>query len=619
MARSELREEARAAGGRRGRPLVLAPPACLDAPPAALGWAARPSGRPRLPLLLLLLSPALLRSAAAAAVRAPEPDQPLRIPDGWVPLGRVAPAERLSLTFALRQRNVKRLSELVRRVSSPDSPDYGHFLSLGELRSLLSPSPLTLRSVEKRLAAHGVHDCETVSTLDFLQCWVLASTAERLLPGAQFHRYGKDGRRVTRSPLPYRLEEELADHVDFVGGLHRFPAERKVVSRAWAVQKPRPPGEDGRSRFHLGVTPAVLRQRYNLTHGDAGNFSANSQACAQFLEQYFHQADLAEFMQLFGSSFPHLSRVDRVVGSRGSGFAGVEASLDVQYLMSTGANVSTWVFSNAGRHESQEPFLQWLLLLSNTSGLPWVHTVSYGDDEDSLSQAYMQRVNTEFMKAAARGMSILFASGDSGAGCRAVSGGQHTFRPSFPASSPYVTTVGGTTFQQPFGVGAEVAHYISGGGFSNIFPMPDYQVTAVKRFLSTSPRLPPASYYNHTGRAYPDLAALSDNYWVVANRLPMPWVSGTSASTPVVGGIVALINDWRLQRGLSALGFLNPALYRLQEGGNSTALYDVTHGCHLSCLDAAVQGQGFCAAPAWDPVTGWGTPNFPQLLRGLLG
>uniref|UniRef100_A0A7N5P2T1 Peptidase S53 domain-containing protein n=1 Tax=Ailuropoda melanoleuca TaxID=9646 RepID=A0A7N5P2T1_AILME len=139
-------------------------------------------------------------------------------------------------------------------------------------------------------------------------------------------------------------------------------------------------------------------------------------------------------MQLFGSMFPHHSRVDQVIGPQGSGLAGVEASLDVEYLMSMGANISTWVFSNAGRHESQEPFLQWLLLLSNTSGLPWVHTVSYGDDEDSLSQAYMKRVNTEFMKAAARGMSILFASGDSGAGCRAVSGGKHVFRPSFPAS-----------------------------------------------------------------------------------------------------------------------------------------------------------------------------------------
>lgn len=65
-----------------------------------------------------------------------------------------------------------------------------------------------------------------------------------------------------------------------------------------------------------------------------------------------------------------------------------------------------------GRHESQEPFLQWLLLLSNESALPHVHTVSYGDDEDSLSSAYIQRVNTELMKAAARGLTVLFASGD---------------------------------------------------------------------------------------------------------------------------------------------------------------------------------------------------------------
>lgn len=45
------------------------------------------------------------------------------------------------------------------------------------------------------------------------------------------------------------------------------------------------------------------------------------------------------------------------------------------------------------------------------SSVPWVHSVSYGDDEDSLSYAYMERVNTEFMKAAARGLTILFASG----------------------------------------------------------------------------------------------------------------------------------------------------------------------------------------------------------------
>ncbi|KAG8453090.1 hypothetical protein GDO86_004778, partial [Hymenochirus boettgeri] len=206
---------------------------------------------------------------------------------------------------------------------------------------------------------------------------------------------------------------------------------------------------------------------------------------------------------------------------------------------------------------------------------------------------------------------------DDGAGCREVIKGKNTFRPSFPASSPYVTTVGGTSFKNPFQVTREVTDYISGGGFSNVFAMPDYQVSAVSRYLQSTPDLPPADYYNRSGRAYPDVAALSDNYWVVTNRIPIPWVSGTSASTPVFGGVLALINDYRMQKGLSPLGFLNPAIYRIQ-GNSSQALYDVTEGCHLSCIDDHVLGRGFCASPSWDPVTGWGTPNFPELLKALM-
>lgn len=40
--------------------------------------------------------------------------------------------------------------------------------------------------------------------------------------------------------------------------------------------------------------------------------------------------------------------------------------------------------------------------------------------------------------------------------------------------------------------------------------------------------LPPQAYFNASGRAYPDMAALSHNYWVILNRVPVPWVSGTS-------------------------------------------------------------------------------------------
>ncbi|XP_037760737.1 tripeptidyl-peptidase 1 isoform X4 [Chelonia mydas] len=278
----------------------------------------------------------------------PEPDQSLRVPAGWSHVGRVAPLDELVLTFALRQQNVEHLAKLVGRVSDPDSPQYGKYLSLEELRTLVQPSLLTLSTVHKWLGAYGIKSCKTISTLDFLECVMPASTAERLLPGARFHRYVSGQRSAVRSPVHYTLHEELAEHIDFVGGLHRFPAERKMVTRASRKEEAMARYQQRRVAFHLGVTPAVIRKRYNLTDGDIGALPNNSQACAQFLEQYFHPADLAEFMRLFGSSFGHRSQVDQVVGHQGLGKAGLEASLDVEYIMSTGANISTWVFSNAG-------------------------------------------------------------------------------------------------------------------------------------------------------------------------------------------------------------------------------------------------------------------------------
>ncbi|NXY85322.1 TPP1 peptidase, partial [Alcedo cyanopectus] len=284
------------------------------------------------------------------------------VPPGWTHAGRVDPGHPVELTFALRQRGTQRLAQLVDAVSDPRSPRYGDspalphpwapphgrappltplsvppagkYLSLEQVRELVQPSTGTLLTVLKWLRGHGVESCQSVATLDFLECQMAASTAEGLLPGAQFHRFVKGQASVVRSPLPYAVPEELAEHLDFVGGLHRFPAERRVAQPGWQRRR------GGRARFHLGVTPAVLRERYNMTKEDVGVMPNNSQACAQFLEQYFHQADLAEFMQLFGSSFAHRSQVDRVVGHQGRGKAGLEASLDVEYIMSTGANIS---------------------------------------------------------------------------------------------------------------------------------------------------------------------------------------------------------------------------------------------------------------------------------------
>ncbi|KAI5616812.1 tripeptidyl-peptidase 1 precursor [Silurus asotus] len=536
-----------------------------------------------------------------------ELDQAVFVPEDWLHAGRVAPHQEMELTFALKQQNVDRLQNLLQLVSDPDSQQYGKFMTLEEVASLVRPSQLTEKAVWTWLKGHGIQNCHTVLTGDFLQCTMTAQVAETLLPGTEFHRYKKGDQTLMRSSSQYSVHEDVSDHLDFVGGVLRFPMAGKEIAEAWTG-----PGQSEKA-FHLGVTPSTLRARYNLTASDIGHAANNSQAVAQFLEQYYHPADLAEFMSIFARGFNHMTEVDRVVGTQEGGKAGVEASLDVEYIMSSGANISTWVFTNPGRHETQEPFLQWMLLLSNMSAVPWVHTISYGDDEDSLSTAYMNRINVEFMKAGLRGISMLFASGDSGAGCLHLAK-ENVFRPSFPASSPYVTTVGGTTFKNPFKVTYEVTHYISGGGFSNVFAMPDYQVEAVSAYLKGAQSLPPQSYFNHSGRAYPDMAALSDNYWVVTNLVPIPFISGTSASTPVVGGILSLINDQRFLKGLPSLGFLNPRLYKLK----GTGLFDVTEECHLGCLDEKVEGQGFCAASSWDPVTGWGTPNYPALLAALI-
>merc|ERR1712232_986914 len=108
------------------------------------------------------------------------------------------------------------------------------------------------------------------------------------------------------------------------------------------------------------------------------------------------------------------------------------------------------------------------------------------------------------MKLGSRGISLLFASGDSGANCKS---GKYT--PNMPASSPYVTAVGGTQpgllHPQP---GGERATGSSSGGFSNYWAMPDWQKTAVQEYVRQSV-FPPASQYgiNVSGRAFPDIAA----------------------------------------------------------------------------------------------------------------
>ncbi|XP_063692648.1 tripeptidyl-peptidase 1-like [Bolinopsis microptera] len=527
--------------------------------------------------------------------------------DNWDFVGHALKSDLTTLVLALKQRNTDDLTQLFWSVSDPLSARYGKFLSLEEVKEIVQPHPQDIKDIMVWLHHYNVDSCSLIETRDFLKCRVTVGVAEQLLEtnfGYFQHSVQKDN-VIIRATQEYTVPKRIASKLDFIGGVHRLPNVESKLKIKQTMPLP-----DDLSAFRYGVHPDTLRKRYNVSDNVATNAN-NSQATAQFLKQFYSAGDLTKFMSHFGKGFPHLNKISHEVGPN-SGKAGLEANLDVQYIMSLGANVSTTFWSTGGLNKGQEPFLEWLLDLSNTSQIPHIFSVSYGDHERTLSAEFMNRINLEFQKIGVRGVSVLFASGDDGAGCHRFEDESYTFEPDFPSSSPFVTTVGGTMFTAVFSDVNEKGNDISGGGFSNIFSMPKYQMETVSGYLNSSVKgLPDSKYYNSSNRAYPDVSAMSDDFWIIIDRLLMN-VAGTSAATPTVAGLIALANDARLNAGKPVLGFLNPFIYQ-----NPDIFFDVTLGppssaCWLDDL------EGYPLSEGWDPVTGFGTPDYHRLVAAAM-
>ena len=88
---------------------------------------------------------------------------------------------------------------------------------------------------------------------------------------------------------------------------------------------------------------------------------------------------------------------------------------------------------------------------------------------------------------------------------------------------------------------------------------------------------------------------------------------GTSASAPVVAGILGLLNDARLRAGKHTLGWLNPLIYGVASGTFVDVTAGYTAGCKSNVEGAAqVPGARWNATVSWDPTTGFGTPDFQK-------
>ena len=155
----------------------------------------------------------------------------------------------------------------------------------------------------------------------------------------------------------------------------------------------------------------------------------------------------------------------------------------------------------------------------------------------------------------------------------------------------------------------------SGGGFSDFYSQPTWQASAVAGYFkaAASAGQTPIPGFNAKGRAYPDISIAGLNYLTIIDKR-FGGMSGTSASAPVVAGIVSNINAARMAVGKGSVGWLNPALYTHA----ASFVNDIVTGNNKCTATAPCCPQGFYATKGWDPATGLGSINYAKMQAKFL-
>ncbi|KAH9896586.1 family S53 protease-like protein [Cubamyces lactineus] len=534
------------------------------------------------------------------------------LPAGFSLAGPATPDTPLKLRIALVQKNSDAVVDALYSVSDPSSEKYGQHLSKDQAAQLAAPNPDSVDAVNAWLAEHGLNASSVTPAGDWLELNMNVSKANTLL-AANFSRFthGSSGLETVRT-LSYSIPAGLKGHVDLVHPTTTFPVpvdSNVSVGKKRAFHEPMMPRATS-SNCSNGTTPACLQELYHIPttpatvksnrFGVTGRFGNNAHYdfLEGFLERYRPDMDPKTN---FSVTLIDGGNNDQDVPSVSEG------ELDIQYTvgLATDVPVEYIMVGVEWQDGALEGYLDEVNTLLSMDSPPQVLTTSYGMSEDSLSFELTDKLCKAYAQLGARGVSILYASGDSGVGCTTNS---TSFSPTFPSNCPYVTSVGGTQ-----GFAPEQAWEGSSGGFSNYYPAPSYQTAAIAAYLTklgnSSSANTTMGRFNATGRGFPDVSAKADDFRVWENATASLY--GTSAASPTFGSVIALLNDRLAQKGKSPLGFLNPWLY---SKGVET-LTDITSG--KSDIECNGENVGFEAVAGWDPVSGLGTPDFDKFLSVL--
>ncbi len=349
----------------------------------------------------------------------------------------------------------------------------------------------------------------------------------------------------------------------------------------------------------VSFTPPQLAKLYNYPTGVTGKGQ-----CIAIVELGggFRKADITTYFAGLGLKPPTVVAVSVDGGhnapSMANGADG-EVMLDIEVAggVAPGASIVVYFAPN-----TDQGFLDAITTaIHDTKYKPSVVSISWGSAEKNWTQQALTSFNQAFETAAALGVTVCAAAGDTGSDDGVGDGKAHV---DFPASSPFVLACGGTKLTAATNsISAETVWHESktsatGGGISDVFGMPDYQQKShVPKSVNDATRI---------GRGVPDVAAVADPATGYAVRVDGSnlIIGGTSAVAPLMAGLIALINQ---QKG-KPVGFIHPIIY-----ANPTVFRDITQGDNSTTTD----NKGYSATAGWDACTGLGVADGTKLANVL--
>ncbi|QUC21684.1 uncharacterized protein UV8b_05927 [Ustilaginoidea virens] len=620
----------------------------------------------------------VLNGLFAAAVAAPAGPSNIvhekrHVSPRWIKREAADAQARIPVRIALKQRNLSRGMDYLVEVSDPSSTKYGKHLTKDEVVGLFAPDESSINAVKSWLVRSGVSASKI--TIPRSKGWIdfraTVGELESMLK-TKYHMYDHvQSRNAHIGTDEYTLPHEVSSLVDFITPgvvMSKTSRPSQNAKRDGRLVRPHVAlpeqvaqllAANPASTSHCSqyITPACIKAQYNITDGTLSDPS-NRLGVFETADDEFSQDDLDAFYAKYASNIPKgtgpkIDLIDGATAPADPGDAGGESDLDFEIAIPIIYPQGTELYQAATQNNDIfNTFLDAVdgsYCSSNGGDDPTVDgatpdeqcgtftpanviSFSYGTAEADYPTNYLQRQCNEFLKLGLQGSSIVFASGDDGVARRSgacLGSNRDIFAPGEQASCPYVTTVGSTVLL-PSGQEAATETFSSGGGFSNIWTIPDYQNNAVsgylakhdpgyKSYTTQNGTIPTTGgIYNRAGRGYPDVAALGDKAVIVVNG-KFSTSGGTSMSAPLVAAIFTRINDERIKAGKKPIGFANPALYK-----NPSMFNDVTQGNQAKggpdgdSKPSACGNKGFSAVRGWDPVTGLGTPNYPAMLEYFL-